>query len=154
MHPLEILKDFYSSQHPYVRERLAMESLWRLEEIPLDNPKDEAVILHLTPSSSGLKDLGTVLTFRAMFDWSFRTLGDDDHWQKTIDWQLDLVDSGGISSGMRNGLHSQLPALPERRQASLEASKEWNALRRAGLSDNALAEWEYQQFLKLGRGRQ
>lgn len=145
MNPFQILREYYTAQTDYVRGRLAMECLYRLSDDSAVE-SDSRMLELLTPRTQ-LRDLGTVLSVRALFDFSFLTLGDEEHWERAIDWQLDLVDSAKASPEMRNRLHEVLPSLPQRKAECLQAARNWETVR-GQISDERLLEWDNTELSK------
>jgi|GEM_PF-5229213 len=141
MNPLSLIRDFYRGLPDDVKSMMSHFTLSRLTEFDLLGNAAAQMEEYLKQSDT-LRDLGTVLSIRAAIDFVFLTQGDEEHWNKSINWQLDLVDDGSITSSMRDTLHSNLPLLPDRKQRWLDAFDSWKTIRDSDLSDDSLLRWD------------
>jgi hypothetical protein len=141
MNPLSIIRDFYRGLPDDVKSMMSHFTLSRLTEFDLLGDGAEQMEEYLKQDDT-LRDLGTVLSIRAAIDFVFLIQGDKEHWDKAINWQLDMVDDGRIRSSMRDTLHRNLPLLPDRKQRWLQAFESWKKIRDSDLSDDSLLLWD------------
>ena len=149
MNPFAIIRDFYRALPDDVKTMMSYFTLSRLTEYDCLGDPIGQMEKYLEQRNT-LMDLGTILSLRAAIDFVFLTQGDPEHWDETINWQLDMVDDGSITSSMRDTLHRNLPSLPDRKQRWLDAFELWTKLRDSDLSDDSLLLWD-NKVLSEGR---
>ena len=146
--PLEIIRDWFDALPEKVSGNLGYFCVIRLTaNYSTDQDGTEAYREWLGTPLDSFRHIGRAVFACALIDYIMEEQGDPRHWEKSLDFQLNMLESD-LTPDTKQTANRMLPKHPQIREAWLEAATKWRQLRSSTLSYDALRTWE--DYMLLG----